>query len=431
MAYSNDTRTLRPGDIYVAIRGERHDGHAFVDEAIRRGASGIVADRPVTACGLVPVQIVDDVPSHLAAEAAAKLSAVRPDVVAVTGSVGKTTTKQAIAAVLGQTYPVVSTPGNMNTPLGISLALLNGDITANTKVVLEMGATRRGDIAELCGMFPPTVSVVTNVHGVHLSSFGSLEAVAKTKAEIIGALPPTGVACLNGDAPLVRAMARFHAGRVLLYGREVGCDIRPEHITATLPLRGDHAIYVATAALAVARAVGMDDAAGNEGLSQLEPPKGRLRMLPGLAGTMLLDDTYNASPASLHVAFAFLRRMEARRRIAFLGDMLELGDDEPRAHQDAVNGAVRTADCVILVGPRMGRVYRTRIPSAAVVHVPTSTDAAAAVGSADFYVPRPGDAVLVKGSQGMRMERVSRALLREDIDPASVLVRQSAAWCQL
>ena len=433
MQYSKDTRSLRPGEYYVAIKGLKFDGHDFVLDAIRKGAAGVVVERDVDlgdAADSVDVIRVDNSEKYLAEQALLKLRTIKPAVIAITGSIGKTNTKNAIATVLKQQYPVLSTQGNLNTVLGVALTILNAAFDAETKLVLEMGASNKGDIAELCTYFPPGISVVTNVHGVHLSSFGSIDVIAQTKGEIVEALTSEGVACLNYDDPRVRAMAALHEGRTIFYGNDEKSDVTPDAIGVTLPLLGDHAVYIAMAAYAVGRALGMPDAVINAGLSALKPEKGRLFKLPGVAGMTLIDDSYNASPASTEAALAVMRQQAGSRYIAFLGDMLELGDEALEAHARIIRVAVNAADQVILTGDFMTAAAAT-LPEAVRARLalyPSSADIAEGIAAGQIYTPAQGDVVLVKGSQGVRMERISRVLLRPDIAPEAVLPRQSVSW---
>ncbi|MDX1419286.1 MAG: Mur ligase family protein, partial [Rubricoccaceae bacterium] len=273
MTYSTDTRTLQPGQVYVAIRGETHDGHAFVPQAVEKGAAGVVVERAVDVPEAVEVIRVEDSVGYLVEQATAKVRRVGPAVVAITGSAGKTTARTAVHAVLDEAFDVVASEGNKNTPLGLSLLVLNADFDADTKLVLEMGARLPGDLEELCALFPPTVSVVLNVKGVHVETLGSIEGVAREKAALVRALGPDGTAVLNGDDPRVRAMADANAGRTLLYGTGDACDVRPERVTATLPILGDHAIYTALAALSVGSVFGMRDEQINRGLERIVPEK--------------------------------------------------------------------------------------------------------------------------------------------------------------
>lgn len=436
MAYSKDTRTLQAGDIYVAIRGERYDGHAFVGDAIARGAAGTIVERPVDTSGAhegFTVTQVDNSVRYLAEAARRKVDACMPDVVAITGSIGKTSTRNAIATVLERKFSVVASMGNLNTLLGLSLTVLNAEFESDTKLVLEMGACRRGDIAELCEYFRPSIAVVTNVHGVHLESFGTIDGVARTKGELVQCLRPRGAACLNHDDARVRAMASLHDGPTVFYGRTEGSDVGPDVITMPLPLLGAHAVTNCLAAVAVGQMLGMRAADINAGLSRLTPEKGRMHRLPGRRESVLIDDSYNASPASTAAALAVLGEQQASRRLAYLGDMLELGKDEIAAHARIIRLALEEADVIVLVGDRMAAATGTvpRIQRRRLLCYPTSRDVVAALDADARLQPRSGDVALVKGSQGVRMERISRALLSGDIAPEAVLPRQADSWRQI
>ena len=430
MPFSTDTRTLQPGDTYVAIRGETHDGHRFVPQAIEAGAAGVVIDRDVAVPAGVAVTRADDTVAWLVERASAAVEASGARVVAITGSVGKTTTRSAVTAVVAEGFPVVPSEGNKNTPLGLALMVLNRDIPDGAVLVLEMGARLPGDIRELCQAFPPDISVVTNVKGVHVETLGSVDGVAREKSEIVRALGPDGVACLNGDDARVRAMADVNAGRTILWGTGPGCDVGPDRVTADLPILGDHALPTALSAFAVGQALGLDAAAINRGLAAIVPEKGRLARLAGTHGSTLIDDTYNASPEATVAALGVLRQLDGDRRIACLGDMLELGATEVAQHADVLRAAVRHADLVVAVGPLMAQAADA-LADDAVQTVIHSAELAEAIRSGTAGFPRPGDVVLVKGSQGTRMERVSEALLSPDLDPADVLPRQSESWKQI
>ena len=433
MPYSIDTRTLQPGDTYVAIRGEHHDGHDFIPQALDKGASGVVTEQDVDVPGGVEVVRVESTLDHLIEQAAEKTRRLNPDIVAITGSMGKTTTKAAIRAVLCETFDVVASEGNKNTPLGLSLLVLNRALTPATKLVLEMGARFAGDLRALCASFPPTVAVVTNVRGVHVETFGSIEGIQREKSEVVRALGAGGTACLNGDDPRVRAMAEVNRGQTLTYGTGAACDVRPNRITATLPILGEHAVYTALAAMSVGRAFGMLDAQINEGLANMETEKGRLCQLRGRGGSVLIDDTYNASPEATRAALRVLNEQGGTRRIAFLGDMLELGAAEVEQHARVLTEAARSVDAVHAVGDLMARATET-LPSTQrsqiTLHA-TSSDLAGALQAGRVYEPQAGDVILVKGSQGTRMERVSEALLHPDLKSEDVLPRQSESWKQI
>ena len=430
MRYSTDTRTIQPGDTYVAVRGEVYDGHTFIPQAVENGAAGVVIDRDVAVPDGVAVTRVDDSVAHLLAEASARLARTGASVVAITGSVGKTTTRGAIVAVLREAFPVVHPTGNLNTPLGLSLTLLNADFDGTAKLVLEMGARLPGDIRELCDAFPPTVSVVTTVKGVHLETLGSLDGVEREKGTLVEALGTDGTAVLNADDPRVRRMADRTAGQVVLVGRAPDADLRPADVTAHLPILGDHAVLTALFATAVGQAFGMEADAITRGLERIAPEKGRLVRLRGRGESTLVDDTYNASPDAVLAALDVLTKLDATRRIALLGDMLELGPTEVDEHARVLRAAVQQADRVVAVGPLMAQAWDrlTEAEQDAVSVVASSDELAEALREGRIVNVGAGDAVLVKGSQGTRMERVSEALLHPDLDPADVLPRQSAGW---
>lgn len=433
MSYSIDTRTLQPGDVYVAIRGETHEGHTFIPQAIEKGASGVVTEHDVDVPEHVEVVRVGSTLDYLIEQATEKVRRISPDIVAITGSMGKTTTKVGILAVLREAFEVVASEGNKNTPLGLSLLVLNRDLMPDTKLVLEMGARLEGDLRELCSYFPPTVAVVTNVRGVHVETFGSIDGVQREKSELVRALGEHGTACLNGDDPRVLRMAEINQGRTTTYGTSPGCDVRPDRITATLPILGEPGVYTALAAMSVGLAFGMTEEQINRGLERIEPEKGRLNRLRGRNGSTLIDDTYNASPEATLAALRVLGEQEAERRIAFLGDMLELGSTEVEQHARVLAAATESSDLVHAVGKIMARAADalSEVEREHVTFHATSKELAEMLRSGSTYEPRRGDAILVKGSQGTRMERISEALLHPDIIPEDVLPRQSESWKQI
>ena len=431
MPFSIDTRTLDEGDIYVAIQGERYDGHDFVRNAFQKGASAAVVEKQIEGTPRGKrLEIVPDTITYLAQIARRKVVQSHAQIIAITGSIGKTSTRNAVEQVMKVAGPVVSSSGNLNTLLGLSLTLANSDLTSNTRLVLEMGAGKKGDLEELCRYFKPDISIITNVRGVHLETLGSIKGIQREKSELIRALAPTGIACLNADDENVRAMSTVCKGKNILYGVSADADITPDAITAKLSLLGEHSIYIVLAAFAVGTAVGIDPKVLNEALSGIKPEKGRLNKLPGRGGAILIDDSYNASPDAVHAALNVLRQQSAKRRIVFLGDMLELGAMEEQAHIAVLQKAVAVSDIVYGCGTRMGtgaqnlsKKLEHRIRCYA-----DSAQLATELVQGNEYRPKSGDVILVKGSQGARMERISRVLIAEGLLPESVLPRQNEAW---
>ncbi len=431
--YWHDTRTLQPGDYYVAIRGERYDGHGFVAEALRRGAAGLVIERDLPGVAIpssVEVVQVPDSTIYLAEQARQRIAALGCDVVAVTGSVGKTTTKKAVVSVLEQAFPVVTPDGNWNTLLGLSLTVLNKLTCREQKFVTEIGIYYAGEITAICQYIRPSVALVLNVQAVHLESLGSIEHVARAKGELVECLSHDGIACLHYDDPRVRDMQQRCKGRVLFYGNDPAAAIRPDRITADVPLPGPYRLSTALAAMSIGVCFGMSDTLINQGLARVRSEKGRLVRLPGIAGTTLIDDTYNASRSSSMAALEVLHQQSAAHRIAFLGDMLELGSEEEAAHRAVLGRALEVADQVVLVGPRFARAAQELGADEArrVCLFASSLEALEALRQGMPYCASADDALLFKGSAGMRMERLVAFFLSPEIDAQAVLVRQEANW---
>ncbi|GAB4403670.1 MAG: UDP-N-acetylmuramoyl-tripeptide--D-alanyl-D-alanine ligase [Anaerolineales bacterium] len=434
-----DSRQAGPDCLFVGLKGESVDGSDFADDAIAKGAAAVIVSRAPAGAAQVwtrdaaaasitpPVAIV--VPDTLWAlqELAAywrRRMTVR--VVGVTGSVGKTVTKELTASVLSRRYVTLRNEGNLNNEIGLPLTLLK--VTPKTEyAVLEMGMYALGEIARLAEIALPSVGVVTNVEPVHLERLGTIERIAQAKSELVQALPADGVAVLNGDDPRVRAMAALTKARVFTYGLTPDCDLyatdiesqglegirfrlhyRGEAIHARAALLGTHSVHTALAAAAVAL---------NEGLSWQEIMAGlmdvsaqlRLIATPAIRGALILDDTYNASPKSTIAALNLLAELKGRR-IAVLGDMLELGALEDEGHRKVARRAIEVVSRLITVGKR-GRIIGEEALACGmspenVVIVDTNQDAIRILSE---WI-QEGDIILVKGSRGMHMEDIVKAL---------------------
>ncbi len=443
---ATDSRQVSPGDLFWALRGERADGHDFIAEALRRGAVGAVVNRAwreqqrrsARQCIVVPDtwQALWD----LAAWHRARSDAL---VIGVTGSVGKTTTRHLLHGVLAARYRGIQSPHNFNNHLGVPLSLL--DLTPEHEfAVLEAGASGVGEIARLCTWMQPEVGLITAIAPSHLEGFGSLEAICRAKGELLEALPPSGFAVLNGDDPLVRRLARRASCRVLLVGESIHNDVvatrvrvndrrlrfRVDDVEFQLPAIGRHHLTSALLTVAAARELAMSDAEIVAALREFQPAPGRCQKL-SLGPWTVIDDTYNANPASVLAACQTLRDWEGgRQRVLVLGDMLELGPQAAAFHEQVGEAAAQCGfDRVIAVG-----TYAAAVAGSARRHgmdagcLGACRDLETALVLLDLWL-EPEDVVLVKGSRGMRMERVVdhlRARAEAELQPVSGEDRRAA-----
>lgn len=436
-----DSRLTRPGELFLALRTARADGHDYIPAALAAGATGVLCAWPPADAGAATVILADDPLALLQHWASRRLRQVAPTVVAVTGSVGKTSTRQAIATLLAGLGPTFKSRQSFNSLLGLPIALARLR-DEHQFAVLECGADRFGEIDRLAALFPPRVAVVTTIGPAHLRAFGSLAGVAQEKGALVAALPADGWAILNGDDPQTPGLRERTAARVLTFGRGAGCDLCADAVALTLegtrmqlhwrgksvatqiPLLGESAVTIALAAVGAALACGMPLEAAARGLAAVEPVDGRLRPLPARGGATMIDDSFNAALPSVLAALQTLAALPARRRIAVLG-----APDESEPADDARIGALAGAgvDWLICKGDwgraaiHAARQVRPDL-EAAIVHT-----AAAALQALPADLG-PGDLVLIKGSPAARMEQVAAELLDSQIEPARVLVRQESAW---
>ncbi|WP_283133585.1 UDP-N-acetylmuramoyl-tripeptide--D-alanyl-D-alanine ligase [Rhizohabitans arisaemae] len=428
-----DSREAAPGTLFAAIKGARVDGHDFAEQAYRVGAAAVLASRPLECEGAeaIPTVIVGDVVRALADLATAVARELpRTTVLGVTGSAGKTSTKDLIARLTRRMGDTVSPPGSFNNEIGHPLTVLRAE--AGTRfLVLELSARETGHIAHLTRIAPPSVGIVLNVGTAHLGIFGGKEAIAQAKGELVEALPATGTAILNADDPLVRAMADRTRARVLLFGRAVDAAIRAEQVTiddrarasftlatpsgsaqVRLRLYGPHAVGNALAAAAAAYELGMPLATIAEVLSEAEPEsRWRMEVRERPDGVVVVNDAYNANPDSMRAAFEALEALSAgRRRFAVVAALSELGDHGPELNEGVGRLAVRHGLAgLVVVGANAEPVLRGArgIPA---IHVPDVESAVAELAPR----LREGDAVLVKGPRAMGLERVAEALTGGD-----------------
>jgi UDP-N-acetylmuramoyl-tripeptide--D-alanyl-D-alanine ligase len=428
-----DSRHISPGGLFVALRGEREDGHDFVIEAAANGAVAALVERPVPLPPGTEMALVQ-VPDALAAlqEVAAwwrGRSAVR--VTGITGSTGKTIAKEMVADVLGRTRSVLRNEGNLNSETGLPMTLLRLE-PAHELAVLEMSMYTEGEIARLAEIARPEVGVVLAVHPTHLERAGSIEAIARAKSELPAALPRDGLAVLNADDERVAAMASVTSAQVRTYGLRPDATVHASEVqslglggtafTLHAPwgvrrLRsatpGRHLVPHALAAAAVAERfeVPLDEV--EAALAAGSHADHRMAVVTAASGATLVDDTYNASPVSVSAALEFLGETPVpagRRRYAVLGDMLELGPDEERLHREIGARAAGVVDGLLAVGER-GRWIADAARAAGLERVDIVADVDEAAAAFDRVIPAgTGDLVLVKGSRGVELDRLVDAL---------------------
>ncbi len=490
--FAQDSRQIAPGELFMAMRGEHYDGHAFLEEAVQLGAAGVVAEakrfqerearQPGLASALeqsgAALLLVDDLRAALRAYARGILRQWRPRVIAVTGSVGKTTTKEAISTILGHSLPTFRTWRNYNDRLGVPLSL--GWLQPEHRVaVLEFGCDHPGEIAALCEMTQPSIGVVTRVSHTQLQYFGSIERYAEELAALTRSLPPEGYAVLNALDPACLKMAKDTRATPLLFSTQkiddprvrVECRVArqdADHLVLTLAFpnqaqenRGAETHYLrnltgAHWAESVAAAIATTIALGGNGetaaglLEQFAPLPGRSRLLDGVAGSRLLDDTHNAPPIAVEAALETLRDLKrahaSRRAVAVLGDMLRLGPYEEEAHRRIGRRVAEVADFLVTQGQRAEIIAqearKAGMPAEAVEATYSAEDAAQVVrrylegatpapaGTPVVQGPAPA-IILIKGAEEMRMERVTERLLAHPEEAPEVLDRQTLAWKQV
>jgi UDP-N-acetylmuramoyl-tripeptide--D-alanyl-D-alanine ligase len=431
-----DSRRAAPGGMFAAVAGERADGHDFAPAAVAAGAVAVLATRPVG----VPSVLVDDVPAALAALArfvAGSLPAAQ--VAGITGSSGKTSTKDLAAQLVERLGPTIAPAGSYNNEFGLPLTVLRAD-QATRYLVLELSARGAGHIAYLCHIAPPTYGVVLNVGRAHAGEFGGLDQVARAKGELVEALPADGVAILNADDPRVAAMAARTAARVVAFGDsgEVrAADVRLDDlgrprftlITAeksapvTLRLHGAHHVPNALAAAALARELGLDTDGIADGLSGAEArSRWRMEVHRRADGVTVVNDAYNANPESTRAALLAVEHLTRDgRAFAVLGHMAELGESSRACHEEVGEFAARAVGsrlaALIAVGdeaaPYLAGARRARSWRGEALGVPDAPAALAVLGDR----LKPGDVVLVKASRAIGLEAVASALLAGGDDP--------------
>lgn len=434
---STDTRTIRAGELFVALKGENFDGHDFVQQALTKGACGAIVSRgrggvnpPVH--GFI-VEVADTL--HALGDIAKLWRERHPiPIIAITGSNGKTTTKEMVASILSRKYRVLKTEGNLNNLIGLPLMVLK-IVDSHEVAVLELGMNAFGEIKRLSEICVPDIAVITNIGSGHLEGVGSIEGVARAKGEILDGLRSDGTFVVNIDDPYLRDMARGWSGKLVTFGVNspdaeiktpfvdhnccygsgmiLSMLVNGRHVDAILSGLGVHNVYNATAAAAVAIAMGIDLDEIKKGLEEWRPFKGRFELIRLEGGVNLIDDTYNANPNSVDMALkALVDAKGVGRGFAILADMLELGESAPNAHYETgKKAAALELDYLFLLGP-LSSTHTARgakdcgMDEKRIIVLNDRNEAVERISQMLIG----GDWVLVKGSRGMSMEKVVEGL---------------------
>lgn len=433
-----DTRTIEPGRLFIAIRGERHDGHSFVDPALERGAGGLVVEESWLSqqASLPSTCIIGVADSTTALGALAKghRNNFEGPVIAVTGSNGKTTTKELIHAILSTSGPCLKNPGNLNNEFGLPLSLL-GRNDEDRKAVVELGMNHRGEIARLAAIADPDIGVITNIGTAHIEFLGSQEEIAKEKGDLLAGLRPEGIAIVNHDDALAMTQASRAPGSIRTFGRDPGADVGAEDVKAEpeghhsfrlvapegstqVCVRGlgETTVINSLAASAAALAAGTKLHEVTEGLANFRGVQGRMASLRLAGGGHLIDDTYNANPQSMRNALESLISLEGDgQTIAVLGEMGELGAGSRAAHREIGRLASELGiDRLFAMGENAQWIADGAMEAGMSEEVVlVGTDHEQMTQSIRRFM-KTGDRVLVKGSRAMRMERIVESLAAEE-----------------
>jgi UDP-N-acetylmuramoyl-tripeptide--D-alanyl-D-alanine ligase len=435
-----DSRAVEPGCLFIAMKGERVDGHDFLDSAVESGARVLLVDRPVEEIGFIQrSRVADSIAVVRVADPVAALQAIASahrehlacPVVGITGSTGKTTTKDFLTSVLSTTYRTVSTQGNRNNEIGLPLTILSGGVQTEVLVV-EMGMRGLGQISRLCEIARPDLGLITNVGTSHIEILGSREAIAEAKSELVLAIPHDGRVCLNGDDEVSRAMASRSAAPVVFYGLGPDCEVRATDIVldddgnasfvlhtrhgqvnVRLGVSGRHNVYNALAAAAVATELGIDLPSLAEGLSTARFSGMRMESFSTASGVTVVNDAYNANPTSMAAAVDTLGAMRIEgRRIAVLGDMAELGSLAQLAHFEIGELVARVGiDVLVTIGEKAARIADgARAEGMPRENITKCSRMDEALDVLEGLV-QPGDAVLAKASRLMGLEAIVEGLV--------------------
>jgi UDP-N-acetylmuramoyl-tripeptide--D-alanyl-D-alanine ligase len=427
---STDSRQIaEEGDLFVPIVGERFDGHDFMWKALELGAAGSLTHKEAQAADGKVIIKVDDTLKALKDIAAYYRQKFDIPFVGITGSVGKTTTKEMVASVLARKFNVLKTEGNLNNEIGLPLTVFRLN-SAHQAAVLEMGMSGFGEISRLTSIVNPHIAIITNIGMSHIEKLGSRENILKAKMEILEGLNKDGLVILNGDDPLLAGLKGVLKFRTVLYGTEGVLDFKAENVKTNgekgskfdinigkdtynvhIPVPGVHNVHNALAAIAAGVEMGISMDEIIKGIADFNPGKMRLNIIPH-AGMKIINDAYNASPQSMEAAISVLKDMGAGgRTIAVLGDMLEMGEWAHKAHIDVGKYLVQKGiDYVVTVGKDAKNIAAGALELGASCDSVASFDTNSQAAEFIKSIATAGDVILVKGSRGMRMEEIVNLL---------------------
>ncbi len=434
---STDSRNINPGELFVPLRGERFDGHDYMIQAVRNGAAACLSEEVVAGLS-VPVLLVKDSLRVLGEIASAVRLQLRGPLIGVTGSAGKTTTKEMLAAILSRTGPGLKTAGNFNNLIGLPLTLFKLK-DEHRWAVLEMGTSALGEIERLTEIAAPDLGIITNVGPAHLETLKALDGVARAKGELFAGLKG-GTAVVNLDDKRVACLPIANGVRRVTCGLDSAADIRADEIRngrsnlcfrlilpdgpclIKLQIPGRHNVHNALLAATAAWVLGIDGGEIARGLAEFVPIPGRMNIFPLPCGGELLDDSYNANPLSVAAALQTLESKGGKgRRVAVLGDMLELGEEERQFHYEIGRKAAASTDLLVTVGSLSQEIARGALEAGLKADAIIELEDCDAAITAVAGLQRPGDRILVKGSRSMRLDRLASALRRAEEGPLQAL----------
>jgi UDP-N-acetylmuramoyl-tripeptide--D-alanyl-D-alanine ligase len=397
-----DSRLIRPGEYFVPVKGENFDGRQFINSVMVKGAAGVIEER----------ELYETVKK--------KMKKIRPKIIGITGSSGKTITSSFIAQILSTKYNICL--GNLNTKLGLSVNVMN-DMQDKCQIfVAEMGMDHQGELKDTTAFFPLDVGVITTINHVHVEKLGSMTKLVSAKGELLDGIKNGGVAVLNEENRYTKILGKSFKGRVLWFN---------SHPLLSYPSKvlGDFTVRNLNVCTLISRLLGLTDAQTLSVVNRLEIPKGRLNLIKGINNSTIIDDSYNANPESVRYALGVLNKYKGKRKVAIIGDMLELGNFTLNDHRE-IGKYINSLGIDIFIG--VGNIAKTictqiNRPKRNVLWIENSGEFTSLLKKG-CYTPQSEDVILVKGSQGKRMERIVAQLIAEPEKAPSLLVRQGIRW---